>query len=546
MTEKIQLANKKPTSVPVDVLVLILPAEEPFSDPGLQEIDDALSGAVVKHLKGLPKELEQGASLSFPTLGGITARYLVLVRMKADAKGDGFSAKLTEAVSMGVRESLSQKPTQVAVHLPPKAEVRAAALGARLGAYQFDRYQKDQSRLKSVSLLFGRAATAGDRQALSVGLGIAEGVCLARDLVNEPPNIMYPEAFAKEAQRVAKENKLTCKILDEKGIRRAKMFLHEAVGQGSARPPTFVHLTYTPKNPKGSVAFIGKGITFDSGGLCLKPMSGMLDMKSDMAGGAAVLGMMAAVSALAPSVTVHGIIGCAENMPDGNAYRPSDVLQSLSGKSVEVINTDAEGRLVLADALTYASRLKPDFLVDAATLTGATLVSLGPPYSAFFTAQDEIAEAMRSASERAGESFWRMPLIEELAAQLKSDTADLKHTGDRFGGAITAALFLREFTDGLPWMHCDIPGAVLRDRASGMHPKGATGHAVLTFLELIARHSQAPIVGHESKSQRAGTQRTTGARGRRSVRATTRGKSAPAPRRQTSPTARRRKTSKKK
>jgi leucyl aminopeptidase len=226
----------------------------------------------------------------------------------------------------------------------------------------------------------------------------------------------------------------------------------------------------------------------------------MLDMKTDMAGGAAVLGLMEAVSVLKPDVEVHGIIGAAENMLDAKSYRPSDVITSLSGKGVEIINTDAEGRLVLADALTYATRLSPDFIVDAATLTGATLVSLGSPFSAFFTGSEEIAGAMKEAAVKAGESFWQMPLIEELGAQLKSDITDLKHTGDRFGGAITAALFLREFTEGLPWMHCDVPGPVYRDRPSGMHPKGGTGHAVLSFMNLVERHAESPIVVGKKKS----------------------------------------------
>ncbi len=225
-------------------------------------------------------------------------------------------------------------------------------------------------------------------------------------------------------------------------------------------------------------------------------------MKSDMAGGGAVLGLMDAVSALGVDVEVHGIIGAAENMPDAAAYRPSDVIQSLCGKGVEVINTDAEGRLVLADALTYAARLKPDFIVDAATLTGATVVSLGEPYSAFFTDHDQIADAMSEAAQTAGESFWRMPLIEELRAQLDSSITDLKHVGNRWGGAITAALFLREFTEGVPWMHCDIPGPSFRDRASGMHPRGGTGHAVMTFLELIESHSRSAIVENQAPAKK--------------------------------------------
>jgi len=230
---------------------------------------------------------------------------------------------------------------------------------------------------------------------------------------------------------------------------------------------------------------VGKGLTFDSGGLCIKPAAGMGDMKSDMGGAAAVLGTMAAVGALRPDVEVHGIIGAAENMPDGNAYRPADVFTSLDGKTVEIINTDAEGRLVLADALAYARKLEPDVMIDAATLTGACLIALGKACSAFYTADDKLAKRFASAADEAGEQFWRMPLLEDLREHLSSDIADLKHTGDRYGGSISAALFLREFVGDTPWIHCDIAGPATADRAKGIYPKGGTGHPILTMLALI-------------------------------------------------------------
>jgi leucyl aminopeptidase len=268
------------------------------------------------------------------------------------------------------------------------------------------------------------------------------------------------------------------------------MLLHYAVGQGSSNEPRFIHLTYKPKKRKKKLVFVGKGLTFDSGGLCIKPAAGMGEMKSDMGGAAAVLGLMAAVAAVRPDVEVHGVIGAAENMPDGSAYRPADVFTSLEGKTVEIINTDAEGRLVLADALTYATKLEPDVIIDAATLTGAALVALGKTYSAYYATDDALARMLENAAREAGESFWRMPLIDELSDQLKSDIADLKHTGDRWGGSITAALFLREFVAKVPWIHCDIAGPALSERARGVTPKGGTGHAVLTFLRLVENAAQ--------------------------------------------------------
>jgi leucyl aminopeptidase len=309
---------------------------------------------------------------------------------------------------------------------------------------------------------------------------------LARDAVNEPPNVMTPAAMAALARKVARDGRLRVKVLDRRGIESAGMQLHAAVGQGSTNEPRFLHLSYVPKGQKRKrLVFVGKGLTFDAGGLCLKPAAGMWEMKSDMGGAAAVLGLMAAVAAVAPKVEVHGIVGAAENMPDGTAYRPGDILGSLDGKTVEIINTDAEGRLVLADALCYARRLRPDLLVDAATLTGACVVALGKTYSAYYTSDDDLARSMDEAARHAGDGFWRMPLVEELREQLKSDVADLKHVGDRWGGSITAALFLREFVGDAAWIHCDIAGPVLADQPRALHPKGATGHPVLTFLRLV-------------------------------------------------------------
>jgi leucyl aminopeptidase len=285
---------------------------------------------------------------------------------------------------------------------------------------------------------------------------------------------------------MAKALGLRCQVFDRKEIEKRGMKLLIAVGQGSVNEPRFVHLTYTPKKkPKKRLVFVGKGLTFDSGGLCIKPAAGMGEMKSDMSGAANVIGLLAACAAVKPNVEVHGIIASAENMPDGNAYRPGDVFGSLDGKTVEIINTDAEGRLVLADALAYARELEPDVLVDNATLTGACVVALGKTCSGYYANAERLATQYAAAAKDAGEQVWRLPLLEDLKDQLKSDVADLKHTGDRWGGSITAALFLREFIGRNDWIHADIAGPALSDRATPLHPKGATGHGVLTFLRFV-------------------------------------------------------------
>jgi leucyl aminopeptidase len=279
---------------------------------------------------------------------------------------------------------------------------------------------------------------------------------------------------------------LKATVFDAKRIEQEGMKLITAVGQGSVNEPRFVHIAYVPqKKAKKRVVVVGKGLTFDSGGLCIKPAQGMGDMKTDMSGAANVVGLLAAVAALKLDVEVHGILGCAENMPDGKAYRPGDVFGSLDGKTVEIINTDAEGRLVLADCLTYAVGLKPDLIIDNATLTGACVVALGMTCSGFYATSDELGESFARAAREAGEQFWRLPLLEDLKESLKSDVADLKHTGDRWGGSITAALFLREFVGNVPWIHCDIAGPSLSPRAYGIYPKGGTGHGVLTFLRFL-------------------------------------------------------------
>ncbi len=496
MAFKYQLKSQSLAQSEADVVVVLVRGSVGESEV-VAEAEKAFGPGVVAHLRSVDFDAEKGTVADLGSVLSKKPKRVLFVGVRSPDGGNtarfSAQARSTEAAAVGVRFALGFRPSSIQV-FDAEPEHQALGTGLALGAYRFQKYlSKPAPDPKQVSLSAG-PSTAAAKRAFELGVRLADGVCMARDLINEPPNVLTPAEFAKRARSVASKNKLSAKILNHAQLKKAGMHLHDAVGKGSDNEPYFIHLTYKPSRARGKIAFVGKGLTFDSGGLCIKPAPSMGDMKSDMSGGAAVLGLMEIVAALGLPVEVHGIIGAAENMPDAGAYRPSDVVVGLGGKGVEVINTDAEGRLVLADALTYAARLKPDFMVDAATLTGATLLSLSPSCSAYFTPVDDLAQAMAECSEAAGESFWRMPLIEELAAQLKSNITDLQHTGERMGGAITAALFLREFTEGVPWMHLDIPGAVYRDRASGMHPKGGTGHAVLTFAKLIERHASAPIV----------------------------------------------------
>lgn len=491
MTLKITLASGAIEQVRTDVLAVPVAFSKIASDPNMETLDQCLDG----QLKALCARVEfvgrADQLCEMATLGRLGAAKLLLIGIGEAEIPD--EARLRHIAATAARNASAGGAAQLSLLLPWKAEaktLRTVAEGLVLGAYRFDRYltgeRRAKKRLAQVQILQAGRATPAAKAALELGKRIGESVCIARDAVNEPPNAMTPAVMAEWATDVAKKGKLRIRVLDAKGIHRVGMKLLAAVGQGSRNEPRFVHLTYTPKQrPKKRLVFLGKGLTFDSGGLCIKPAAGMNEMKSDMAGAASVIGLMNAVANIRPSVEVHGLLVAAENMPDGNAYRPGDIFGSLDGKTVEIINTDAEGRLALADGLTYASRLNPDLVVDVATLTGACMVALGKTTSAYFSTNDDWARLFGAAAEQAGESFWRMPLLGELREQLKSDVADLKHTGERWGGAITAALFLKEFVGDTHWVHCDIAGPALSERARGILSKGGTGHPVLTFLKLV-------------------------------------------------------------
>ncbi|MBI4952688.1 MAG: leucyl aminopeptidase [Myxococcales bacterium] len=436
---------------------------------------------------------KKGQTLEVATAGVAKAMRVVLIGL-----GDATSlttADVRRFAAKAARACLGGRAMTLAVAVPAGVAggLRAAAEGVVLGAYGYEEYKTGDRRskfpLERVSLLTPQSATGALRAEVALGQSVGESVCIARDLINMPPNDLYPEVLAARAVDMCKAHGLECRVLDDKALLAKGMKLLSAVGQGSARKPRFVHMTYKPDAKPGEtvkkLVFVGKGLTFDTGGICLKPAPGMEEMKGDMGGAANVIALMAACSFVKPRAEVHGLIACAENMPDGLAYRPGDIFGSLDGKTVEIINTDAEGRLALADALAYGRELKPDFMLDNATLTGACVVALGPTVSGFYSGRDELADTMKRAADKAGEAMWRLPLVEDLKDQLKSDWADLKHMGDRWGGSITAALFLREFVGETPWIHVDIAGPSMATKAYDIYPKGGTGHGVLTYLALI-------------------------------------------------------------
>ena len=502
MPLQITVRTAKPAAVSGDILVVgvfSLGSKKKTTGAAdtISTLDRALGGGLSKLLAREDFKGQKDQSVRVPTFGKLPVHTLVVLGL--GVADDMTDAEARSFAGRAARAAQTEKAKRLVLALPDGLEsrLRYIAEGLVLGAYRFGKYftsdRRPKSELGKVSIvtLARLPGTAKDEIALGEKVGAA--VNISRDLSNEPPNALPPPALADAARRVAKENGLKIEVFDMAEIKKRGMFLLQAVGQGSVHEPRFVHMSYVPKGTsKKRLAFVGKGITFDTGGISIKPAASMGEMKHDMSGAGNMVGLMAAVAALKPPVEVHAFMAIAENMPDGNAYRPGDVWSSLDGKSVEIINTDAEGRLVLADALAYARTIAPDLLVDNATLTGACVVALGNTCSGFYATNEETAVEFAAAVKQAGEQMWRMPLLEELKDQLKSDVADLKHTGDRWGGSITAALFLREFIgDVKNWVHADIAGPVTTERAVGWCPKGATGHGVLTYVALVERAAHA-------------------------------------------------------
>ncbi|MDQ6700140.1 MAG: leucyl aminopeptidase [Acidobacteriota bacterium] len=367
--------------------------------------------------------------------------------------------------------------------------VCAAVEGAVLGNFDPDRFKTDPSASKQLDS-FSVAVEGGGSglaEALERGRILAESQNFARELANEPPNLLNPTILAERARKMAIEHGLECEVLDQDRMKQLGMGALLGVAMGSAEPPALIVLRYKPEHaPVEAVhlGLVGKGVTFDTGGISIKPSDGMEKMKYDMSGGAAVIAAMQALAQLKPRIPVTAFIPAVENMPGSRAQRPGDIVTTLSGKTVEVLNTDAEGRMILADALTYAKRLGCTHLVDAATLTGAIVVALGHVNVGVFANDDALLQRWMSAAKAAGEKMWNMPMDEEYKEQLKNPYADLQNIGTRYGGAITAAMFIKEFADGTPWVHLDIAGVAWLDDAKPYMAKGPSGAPMRSFVNL--------------------------------------------------------------
>lgn len=464
-------------------------------------VDKASGGAVSRALAASRFRGQSGHSLELLVPAGIKPTRVILAGL---GKGEDFNAAAAERLAATVLGRLlvgGEETLTFSIERPKKTQLSEAelavhlAFGGMLRSYRFDLYRamKEDERPTVKKIVISTPEAGAARKLWPESSAVAGGIFLARDLVNEPPNILHPEEFARRAQEL-KRLGVTVDTLDPAAMKKLGMNALLGVAQGSAHPPRLVVMRWQGRGGKagkeGPLAFVGKGVCFDSGGLSLKPANSMVGMKGDMGGAAAVVGLMHALAARKARADVVGLIGVVENMPDGNAQRPNDIVKSMSGQTIEVLNTDAEGRLVLADVLWYAqSRFKPRFMVDLATLTGAILVALGAEHAGLFSNDDELARNIVSAGAREGEPVWRLPLGEAYDQLVKSKIADMKNIGGPHAGSITAAQILQRFVNKVPWAHLDIAGVAWQDsEQKPLVPSWGTGWGVRILNRLIADH----------------------------------------------------------
>jgi len=498
---KIDLIIRNAADVETDCLVVV----------AIDKADkDKSSGGVLTQEKPL-----QDVAQELISSGELTGRPLELLMLYKPAgikakriliAGGGKESKfnpndLRKMAGAAARHLKARNIRNLAIALPSGAHftaenaVRAAVIGVMVGDFDPDTYKSDRKdqRIESLTIV---APTGSDEKHLRAAIEeariIGESQNFTRELVNEPGNRLTPTMLADRARKMAGENGLECEVLSTNEIKALKMGAFWSVSQGSDEPPALIVIKYSPPGAPADpvLGLVGKAITFDTGGISIKPADGMEKMKYDMAGGAAMLGAMRAIAQLKPRVRVNAVICASENMPSGKAQKPGDVQIAMSGKSIEIINTDAEGRLVLADGLTYArTKLGCTHLVDAATLTGACVVALGMVNAGIFANNDEMYERFKHALHQAGEKMWRLPLDEEYRDMIKSGIADIMNSGGRYGGAVTAAMFLKEFVDDKPWIHLDIAGTAWMDEAKPFIAKGPSGIAVRSLIEFVRSYA---------------------------------------------------------
>ncbi len=462
-------------------------------DGDAADIDKALGGAIGSLISGGALKGKSGEVSIIHTLGKLPAR---IVAMAGLGKLQDFNLdKVRGAAGESCRALRKLNCKKIATILlgsgtgdiQTEAAAEAIAVGSLLGLYSFTQYKKPE--YEDIEQILVIEKNKDKLPALERGIYkgkiMAEATSLARDMTNEPSNYMTPSRMADVAREIASKYNLAFNVFDSNDMETMGMGALLGVSKGSNEPPKLITLSYKgDENSENTIGFIGKGITFDSGGISIKPSKDLDTMKGDMAGGAAILAALGAIAQLKPKVNVTAVIPATENLPSGTALKPGDILKAMNGKTIEVLNTDAEGRLILADALSYAVKKGLSPLVDVATLTGACWIALGTEYSGVFGNNQETIDKILAVASRCGEHLWQLPMPEEYKEQLKSQIADIKNLGDRYGGAITAALFLSEFVGDTPWVHIDIAGSESSGKESGYTVKGATGVGVRTLVEL--------------------------------------------------------------
>jgi leucyl aminopeptidase len=485
------ISTERASDVAADVLVLPI-FEGGGPGPGVKDVKGL---DLVGLFEAAGCTGKRGEHLLVPNTGvsGLAAQAVLLlgVGKERDAGPDACRRAIGRvAGQLAKRRRIATTLPQIARRRDGERAAQATVEGLLLGAYRFDRYKSTtdgrRDRLGKVALVVSNQLDAGAaRAAIRRGQVLAESQMWARDLVNTPALDLPPAELAREAQTMARKAGLSCRIWSEAELRKGGFGGIIGVGQGSVRPPRLIELRYEGGGRGSPIALTGKGIAFDSGGLSIKDAAGMEWMKSDMGGAAGVLGAMRAIATLKPRVNVIAAVPTAENMPSGSAIRPGDVLRHRGGRTTEVLNTDAEGRLVLADALAYLAEKRPSAIIDAATLTGACMVALGQDLWGGIGNDRDLVRALLDAGEAAGEPGWELPLHEPYRRLIESEVADVKNIGKRFGGAITAALFLREFVGDVPWVHIDMAGPAFADKAGDYWPRGATGVPVRTLVGYV-------------------------------------------------------------
>ncbi|HZZ37410.1 MAG TPA: leucyl aminopeptidase [Caulobacteraceae bacterium] len=460
-------------------------------------VDQATSGALTRAIKASRFTGALGQTLDVLAPHGLDAGRVLIVGLGPSDGVDGRTAELGAAHGFQAAKNSGSETLLMRVPGAPPSIAARLAFGVTLAAYRFDKYRTTEKPEKKPSVTRVRIAVddpKGAAKAWKAESTLADAVLFARDLVWEPANILYPEEFARRVKKLTSLG-LEVEVLGEKEMKKLGMGSLLGVGQGSVRESQLAIMQWKGAKDTNAppIAFVGKGVCFDTGGISLKPADGMEEMITDMGGAAAVTGAMMALASRKAKVNAVGILGLVENMPDGNAQRPGDIVTTMSGQTVEVINTDAEGRLVLADAIWYCQdRFKPRFMIDLATLTGAIIIALGKDVAGLFSNNDELANNLLAASKASDEVIWRMPLPPQYEKGIESQTADMKNTGPRYGGSINAALFIQRFVNGVPWAHLDIASTAFKPGSTvPTIPSGATGFGVRLLDRLVADHYEA-------------------------------------------------------